>query len=92
MSADEESLDDFNDAFESKKSAVDLKDVKVLVKCEVGSVNISVSELSKLKVGDMLEFNKWPNTVKLLVNGACIAEGYLIEVQGMIAVKIEHIY
>lgn len=87
-----EQLDVATDAAIKDVSSIDLQSVKVQIKCEVGSVNISVSELSKLKVGDVLEFGKWPNTVKLILNNACIAEGYLIEVQGMLAVKVEQVY
>lgn len=72
--------------------AVDMNAVKVQVTCEVGSVNMSMSELSNLKTGDFIEFCKWPNTVKLKLNNSYIAQGYLVEVQGMLAVKIEQVY
>jgi flagellar motor switch/type III secretory pathway protein FliN len=91
---DEEILDGADDITLSKKKsgAIDMSAVKVQLKCEVGVVNISMAELSNIKVGDMVEFGKWPNTVKLILNNSCIAEGYLIEVQGMLAVKIEQVY
>ncbi len=91
---DEEVLKTQQDSNTDKKqsSVIDMHKVKVQLKCEVGAVNLSMSELSTFKIGDMVEFGKWPNTVKLILNNSCIAEGYLIEVQGMLAVKIEQVY
>ncbi len=91
---DEDVLEIAEDIPLSKKKSgvIDMHTVKVQLKCEVGVVNISMAELSNIKVGDMVEFGKWPNTVKLILNNSCIAEGYLVEVQGMLAVKIEQVY
>jgi flagellar motor switch/type III secretory pathway protein FliN len=91
---DEDILDKDRDSTPSKKKSgvIDMNTVKVQLKCEVGVVSISMEELSNIKVGDMVEFGKWPNTVKLILNNSCIAEGYLVEVQGMLAVKIEQVY
>jgi flagellar motor switch/type III secretory pathway protein FliN len=64
------------------------ENLDVQIKCEVGKINISISQLLALKIGDTLTIDKWPQTVKLIANGTFIAEGFLTEVNGMLAVKI----
>ena len=78
------------DSDETSQSAaiVNMDDVDITVMCEVASVKLSLAELSQLKIGDTLELSSWPNTVRLLVGGRPIAEGVLVEISGMLAVKI----
>jgi len=78
------------DSDETSQSAaiVNMDDVDITVMCEVASVKLSLTELSQLKIGDTLELSSWPNTVRLLVGGRPIAEGVLVEISGMLAVKI----
>ena len=72
----------------ASSAGISLEDVDVVVRCEVATVKLSLARLSQLKVGDSLELTKWPNTVRLMVNSRPVAEGVLIEVSGMLAVKI----
>lgn len=65
-----------------------LDEIKFQISCEIGSISISLEELSKLKVGDCLEFIRWPGKVKLKLNDYLFAEGYLVETEGMLGVKI----
>ncbi len=65
-----------------------LEDVEVTVVCQVAEIKMSLAKLSQLKVGDSLELTTWPNTVRLLVNSRPVAEGVLVEISGMLAVKI----
>lgn len=63
-------------------------DIELMVSCEVGQVTLSLGQLMQLKVGDSLEFMRWPGKVKLRVNNNLFAEGYMVEVNGMLGVKI----
>lgn len=62
--------------------------INLVVRCEIGMVNVSLEKLTQLKIGDVLELTRWPNTVKLTANGAYFAEGILVEVEGMLGVKL----
>jgi flagellar motor switch/type III secretory pathway protein FliN len=62
--------------------------VELRVKCEVGRLSLSLSELLQLKVGSVVDLIKWPGAVKLTANGVYFAEGVLVELDGMLAVKI----
>lgn len=64
------------------------EDINLLVKCEIGQISISLEQLTKFKEGDTVELIRWPNKVKLSANGAYFAEGVLVEVEGMLGVKI----
>lgn len=64
-------------------------DVNLQVSCEIGAISITLDELSHLKVGDCLEFMHKANKVKLRLNNTTVfAEGYLVDVNGMLGVKI----
>lgn len=69
-----------------------LTNASFTIKCEVGEVNLSFKEIENLKVGDSLEFIKWPGSVKLRLNNLIFAEGYLVEVNNMLGVKITNRY
>lgn len=69
---------------------VNTDEVNVKLICEIGAVNLTIDELKELKVGSTVEFIKWPNKVKLRLNGTSFAEGYLVEVNGMLGVKISN--
>jgi len=66
----------------------ELSSISFRVTCEVGQTSISLSELSNLKIGDCINFIKWPGMVKLKLNDYLFAEGYLVEIDGMLGVKI----
>lgn len=67
-------------------AATDL--INLQLSCDIGAVSLSLAQINKLVVGDYVEFNKWPSKVKLRLNGSLFAEGYLVEINGMIGVKI----
>ncbi len=64
------------------------QDIYLNVKCEIGTVSYSLADITKYQVGDIIEFTRWPNKVKLTINGVSFAEGILVEVEGMLGVKI----
>lgn len=89
-------IDSFED-FVAKKDLVPptedhhykaLEEISFKVSCEIGSVAVSLNELLNLKIGDCLEFMRWPGKVKLKLNDYLFAEGYLVEVNGMMGVKV----
>lgn len=62
--------------------------ITVSVRCEIGEVNLSLADLYNLKIGDSVDFMRWPGFVKLSANNVIFAEGVLVEVNGLLAVKI----
>lgn len=67
-----------------------LNEISFTIKCEIGHVEIALNDLLNLKIGDCLEFMRWPGKVKLKLNDYLFAEGYLIEQEGMLGVKISN--
>lgn len=63
-------------------------DITVSVRCEIGSVNLSLHDLHSLKIGDTVDFMRWPGFVRLSANNIIFAEGVLVDVNGMLGVKI----
>lgn len=84
---EEEEGDDFQ-ADDSDDALISADDVSLHIKCEVGQITASLAELAKYKVGDIVDLVKWPGKVKLSANGTYFAEGVLVEVSGMLGVKI----
>ncbi len=72
----------------SLEPIVSASTIDVVVRCEVGRVVLSIKDLLELRVGKTLTISNWPQTVKLSANGVYIAEGFLVEVNEMLAVKI----
>lgn len=69
-------------------SALSADELTFKITCEIGAATLSLAKLSTLKVGDCIDFMRWPGKVKLKMNDYLFAEGYLVEVQGMLGVKI----
>ncbi|MCE2706589.1 MAG: FliM/FliN family flagellar motor switch protein [Proteobacteria bacterium] len=68
---------------------LDTDNLEVQIRCEIGKVSLSLAELSKIKIGDTIEFMRWPTQlVKLSVNNNYFAQGLLVEINGMLGVKI----
>ncbi|MBP9742310.1 MAG: FliM/FliN family flagellar motor switch protein [Burkholderiales bacterium] len=84
----EEEHDDDFEANGIDDALISADDVSLQIKCEVGQITASLAELAKYKVGDILDLVKWPGKVKLSANGTYFAEGVLVEVSGMLGVKI----
>lgn len=62
--------------------------VDIVVKCEVGSVQLTLKDIMALNEGSIVEFSPWPSDVKLMVNGSCIGYGIMVEVNGLLGVKV----
>lgn len=65
-----------------------LHDVALTLKCEVGTIQLSIQELLDLHLGSVLNISSLPPQVKLTLNGKYIATGALVEVDGMLGVKL----
>ena len=90
---DDESSNELDEIGQNVSSPlISLNEIDVLVKCEIGTARISLSNLANLTIGDSIEFDKWPNFVKLSANGINFAEGVLVEIAGQLGVKITHRY
>ncbi|MFN8770725.1 MAG: FliM/FliN family flagellar motor switch protein [Neisseriaceae bacterium] len=72
----------------TNSALLDDNDISLNLNCEIGSINMSLAQISKLKLGDIIEFVPWPSHVKLTLNGNYFAQGELVEVNGMLGVKI----
>ena len=90
-----------SDANISENSTVDVaknqplltpEQISLQVKCEIGNLNIQLDELLQLKIGSVVDIVKWPHAVKLTANGIYFAQGMLVELEGMLAVKITSKY
>lgn len=88
QNSEESGLPQMEDAVVHTQGVINPEDVDVSIVCEAGSVQISLAKLSQLKIGDALELSRWPNTVRLLIDRRPIAEGVLVDISGMLAVKI----
>lgn len=69
-------------------SCVNPELVDIVVKCEVGSVQLTLQYIMTLHEGSVIEFSPWPIDVKLMVNGSCIGYGIMVEVNGLLGVKV----
>ncbi|MDQ5921558.1 MAG: hypothetical protein QG673_1617 [Pseudomonadota bacterium] len=85
---DEDTDDDFESKAVKQDNLISDNDINLQIKCEVGQVSISLAKLVKYRIGDTLEMAKWPGKVKLTANGTYFAEGVLVDVAGMLGVKI----
>ncbi|MDD3266851.1 MAG: FliM/FliN family flagellar motor C-terminal domain-containing protein [Burkholderiales bacterium] len=54
----------------------------------IGSVKLSLKKLSELKLGDVVKIDDWNQIVKLYLSEQLIAEGILVDIDGIIGVKI----
>jgi flagellar motor switch/type III secretory pathway protein FliN len=84
-------IDDGNnnaEALINNDQLISPQDVDVNIRCTIGNINMSIDELLKLKLGDVIDFCRWPATVRLSVNNRFFAEGVLVEIEGFLGVKI----
>lgn len=71
-----------------EETSINAMDIKLRLHCEVGEVLLTLDSLSKLSVGDVLPIRKWDGKARLTLDGKIIAEVALVEVDGMIAMKV----
>ena len=64
---------------------------EVTITAEVARINLTMQEFIHLQIGDKLPLANLPASVKLWVNGKCIAEGILVEINQRVGVKITRI-
>lgn len=65
--------------------------MEVNVRAEVGQVLMNLSQVLSLTPGDTLSISELPPIVRLVANNAVIGEGYLVEFNGRIGVRISKI-
>ncbi len=82
---------DFKDIKDTNNVSVNLDDIALRIACNVGEVNLSISQLQNLTVGSCINLGSLLPTVKLTANGVSFAEGLLVEVDGRIGVKVINI-
>ncbi|HMT01909.1 MAG TPA: FliM/FliN family flagellar motor switch protein [Burkholderiales bacterium] len=82
---------DFKDVNNTDNVSVNLDDIALRIACNVGEVNLSISQLQNLTVGSCINLGNLLPTVKLTANGVSFAEGLLVEVDGRIGVKVINI-
>ena len=68
-----------------------LVNTKVHITVEAGSLDLTLDRLLTMQVGDIFEFAGLPAKVKLMANGSLLADGYLVEINGRIGVKIANL-
>lgn len=68
---------------------VDLGDVKVEIECEFGRRRLSLEEAARLREGDVVELDKLAGEAfDIRVNGLLFAEGEIVVVTDLMAVRI----
>ncbi len=65
-----------------------LNDLSVTVVAQAGQVMLSVQQLLELSLDQVIDIAPLPPKVSLLVNGINIGDGYLVELNGRLGVKI----
>ena len=68
-----------------------LNNISLCLTIEVGQVHLSLKQLLELKLNDTLDFAGLPPKVKLVLNHVIIGEGYLVEFNGRLGVKISNL-
>ena len=67
-------------------------DINVQVKIEVGKVNLTLQELLSLRDGSILKTQTECTLAHLVVNDQVFAQGYLVDIDGLIGVRITTIF
>lgn len=62
--------------------------ISIQVDIVMGAVKMSLEELSALKMADIIKLGNWNQTVKLCIDNNPFAEGILVDLGGVISVKI----
>jgi len=70
-------------------SYVDLGDVNVEIECELGRKKLTLAELARLREGDVIPLDKLAGEAfDINVNGQAFAEGEIVVVTDLMAVRI----
>jgi len=62
--------------------------IQLPLRVEVAQVKMSVDKLLQLKIGDALELGNYNKSVNLYLGDLLVARGKLVELHGMLAIKI----
>ncbi|MCB1215706.1 MAG: FliM/FliN family flagellar motor switch protein, partial [Deltaproteobacteria bacterium] len=55
----------------------------------LGKKTLTIKEITELKKGDVVDFNRFPNeAVDLVANGKLMAKGELVEIEGKLGVRL----
>ena len=73
---------------ETPMVSLDYNSLKLKIVCEIGQVNLTLNELLQLKSGSIIQLGEFKQIVKLSIDAQYIAEGFLVEVEGQLGVKI----
>lgn len=68
-----------------------LKNLSITISAEAGQIILSLQQLVNLEVNQILDIASMPPKVNLLVNGVNIGNGYLVEINGRVGVRIAHL-
>ncbi len=68
-----------------------LKNLSITVSAEAGQIILSLQQLVNLEVNQVLDIAPMPPKVNLVVNGVNIGNGFLVEINGRVGVKIAHL-
>ena len=65
-----------------------LEHANLIVKCEIGTVLITLKQLTSLKSGDVIDIGELFQLAKLTINGSYVAQGELVNIDGRLGIKL----
>lgn len=82
-------MEDFETAQEAAEYVNTLAESCILtIEAQAGQINLSLQQLLTLTSGQTFDLAPLPPKVKLLINGVVIGDGFLVELNGRVGVKI----
>ena len=68
-------------------------DVPVQMVAVLAKKTITVKDLVQLKMGQVIEFNRYPNeAIDLVANGRLMAKGELVEIDGKLGIRLIKVF
>ncbi|KAF0248622.1 MAG: flagellar motor switch protein FliM [bacterium] len=75
------------------QSAEFIQSVPVTVVVELGRRNLTISDVTRLRIGQIIDLNRTPSEpVELSVDGKIIGKGELVDVDGELGVRILRLF
>lgn len=88
----EQNGDDSNDSNDSNGSAIALEEILLTVHVELAQRRLSLDELARLRVGQLLALDcQATDPVDLVADGRRIARGELVEIEGRLGVRVTQV-
>lgn len=88
----EQNGDDSNDANDSNGSAIALEEILLTVHVELAGRRLSLDELARLRVGQLLALDcQATDPVDLVADGRRIARGELVDIEGRLGVRVTQV-